>query len=96
MSRALPPGTPVRLKNMSPPGHVRCPSYLRGKSGVIQRDLGLTGDPEALAYRTEHQPIRLYRIRFQMADIWGDAAEPAADTLDAEIFENWLELTNAS
>jgi len=96
MSRALPPGTPVRLKNMSPPGHVRCPSYLRGKSGVIQRDLGPTGDPEALAYRTEHQPIRLYRIRFQMADIWGDAAEPAADTLDAEIFENWLELTNAS
>ena len=86
---------------MSPPGHVRCPNYLRGKSGVIERDLGLTGDPEALAYGINHQPIRLYRVRFQMADIWGDAAEPAppetlTDTLDAEIFENWLEPTNAS
>jgi hypothetical protein len=31
-----------------------------------------------------------------MRDIWGAAAEPAADTLDAEIFENWLEPTDAA
>lgn len=96
MSNALPTGAPVRLKSMSPPGHVRCPWYLRGKPGVIERDLGLTGDPEALAYGADHQPIRLYRVRFQMSDVWGDAAEPATDTLDAEIFENWLEPTNAA
>ena len=96
MTNALPPGAPVRLKAMSPPGHVRCPWYLRGKPGVIERDLGLTGDPEALAYGAEHEPIRLYRVRFSMSDIWGAAAEPAADTLDAEIFENWLEPTDAA
>jgi nitrile hydratase len=26
-----------------------------------------------------------------MAEIWGDEAEHPADTLDAEIFEHWLE-----
>ena len=93
---ALPAGAPVRLKKMAPPGHVRCPWYLRGKSGVIERDLGLTGNPEMLAYGGKSSKIRLYRVRFQMHDIWGDSSEPASDTLDAEIFENWLEPTNAS
>lgn len=93
---ALPVGAPVRLKQMAPPGHVRCPWYLRGKAGVIERDLGLTGDPEALAYGAKTDPIRLYRVRFAMADVWGDQAEPESDTLDAEIFENWLEPTDAA
>ena len=96
MTNALPAGAPVRLKSLAPPGHVRCPWYLRGKSGVIERDLGLTGDPEALAYGVDHQPIRLYRVRFALSDIWGDAAGASADTLDAEIFENWLEPTDAA
>ncbi len=63
---------------------------------MIERDLGLTGDPEALAYGVDHQPIRLYRVRFALSDIWDDAAGAAADTLDAEIFENWLEPTDAA
>ncbi|MEM7267733.1 MAG: SH3-like domain-containing protein [Pseudomonadota bacterium] len=94
MTKQIPPGAPVRVKRMSPPGHVRCPWYLRGKAGVIERDLGLTGDPEALAYDAPHEPIRLYRVRFQMAEIWGRGAE--GDTLDAEIFENWLEVSDAA
>lgn len=85
------PGDRVRLKRMSPPGHVRCPWYLRGKSGVIERDLGMTGDPEALAYGFSTPQRRLYRIRFSMAEVWGDAAERPADRLDAEIFDNWME-----
>ena len=95
MTQILPQGAPVRLKQMAPPGHVRCPWYLRGKEGVIERDLGLTEDPETLAYGGESPPIRLYRVRFAMRDIWGDAAEPQSDTLDAEIFENWLEPQDA-
>ena len=96
MTNALPAGAFVRLKSIAPPGHVRCPWYLRGKSGVIERDLGLTGDPEALAYGVDHQPIRLYRVRFALADIWDDASGASGDTLDAEIFENWLEPTDAA
>lgn len=89
----LPPGAPVRLKTMTPPGHVRCPWYLRGKTGVIERDLGVTADPEALAYGVDAPARRLYRVRFAMSDIWGDRAERPGDRLDAEIFDNWIEET---
>lgn len=87
----LSPGAPVRLKKMTPPGHVRCPWYLRGKAGVIERDLGVTGDPEALAYGNDAPRRRLYRVRFRMSEVWGDRAERPADTVDAEIFDNWIE-----
>lgn len=90
-------GDKVRILNIAPPGHVRAPWYLRGKSGVIERDLGLTGDPEALAYDDHGRAqIRLYRVRFSMERIWGDAAERPGDTLDAEIFETWLETNDAA
>lgn len=90
-------GDAVRLVGMDPPGHVRAPWYLRGRAGVIERDLGTTGDPEALAYgRTDAPQRRLYRVRFTMKDVWGDAAERPEDRLDAEIFDNWLEPADAS
>lgn len=89
-------GDQVRLLSIDPPGHVRTPWYLRGKTGVIERDLGDTHDPEALAYGRKDAPSRrLYRVRFDMKTIWGDAAERPDDRLDAEIFDNWLEPPHA-
>jgi hypothetical protein len=81
----------VRVKAMMPPGHVRTPSYLRGKTGQMERRLGTFGNPERLAYGYRDQTRQLVRVRFTMAEIWGDEAEHPADTLDAEIFEHWLE-----
>ncbi|MEX2519556.1 MAG: SH3-like domain-containing protein [Paracoccaceae bacterium] len=93
---ALSVGDKVRLRFAAPPGHVRTPWYLRDRTGVIERDLGLTQDPEALAYRQGDAPRRrLYRVRFEMAEIWGGAAEKSDDRLDAEIFDNWLEPADA-
>ena len=81
----------VRVSTMMPPGHVRTPAYLRGKTGVVERALGPCPNPEQLAYRQQADPRALYRIRFTMAEIWGEAAENPDDTLDAEIFAHWLE-----
>ena len=81
----------VRVSAMMPPGHVRAPAYLRGKTGVIERDLGAFANPEKLAYGLAAEKRALYRVRFTMAEIWGDAAEAPADTLDAEIYAHWLE-----
>lgn len=81
----------VRVRTMMPPGHVRTPAYLRGKTGQIERPLGPCPNPEQLAYRQEADPRPLYRVRFTMAEIWGEAAENPDDTLDAEIFAHWLE-----
>ena len=82
----------VRIRDWRPFGvHVRTPWYLRGKTGVVERDLGETRNAEALAYNRYDDRKRLVRVRFTMAEIWGDAAERPDDTLDAEIFEHWLE-----
>lgn len=81
----------VRVKALMPPGHVRTPHYLRGKTGTIERSLGTFPNPEDLAYGVAAKPLPLHRVRFTMAEVWGDAAENADDTLDAEIYEHWLE-----
>lgn len=80
----------VRVKATMPPGHVRAPAYLRGRTGEIERSLGAFENPEELAYHRRGDMRRLYRVRFRMAEIWGDAAEAPDDTLDAEIYAHWL------
>jgi nitrile hydratase len=81
----------VQVKALTPPGHVRAPWYLRGKLGMIERPLGHFANPEQLAYGLQAEEKPLYRVRFTMAEIWGDAAENPADTVDAEIYGHWLE-----
>jgi len=85
------PGTSVRVRRMMPPGHVRTPAYLRGKHGVIERRLGLFDNPEDLAYGHRGNARPLYRVRFTMAEVWGQDAETPGDCLDAEIYDHWLE-----
>jgi len=81
----------VRVRAMMPPGHVRTPAYLRGKTGEIERELGLFDNPEQAAYGLPPEQRALVRVRFTMAEIWGARAENATDTLDAEIYAHWLE-----
>ena len=81
----------VKVRTMFPPGHIRTPYYLRGKIGTVERALGPFGNPEVQAYRQTGVKRDLYRVRFTMAEIWGDEAENPGDTLDAEIFAHWLE-----
>ncbi|QGX98512.1 nitrile hydratase subunit beta [Roseovarius faecimaris] len=84
-------GSRVRVKALCPPGHVRAPWYLRGKTGVIERALGEFGNPEQLAYGVPAEKKPLYRVRFTMSEIWGNRAENPDDTIDAEIYGHWLE-----
>jgi len=81
----------VRVSPMMPPGHIRTPAYLRGKTGVIERALGRFANPEQLAYGLKADQKELFRVRFTMSEIWGEAAENPQDTIDAEIFDHWLE-----
>ncbi|HSG54429.1 MAG TPA: SH3-like domain-containing protein, partial [Paracoccaceae bacterium] len=56
-----------------------------------ERELGLFGNPEQQAYGLPGTPTPLVRVRFTMAEVWGDQAEVPTDTLDAEIYAHWLE-----
>lgn len=83
--------TKVQVKTWAPPGHVRTPWYLRGKTGEIERILGPFPNPEELAYGRQGDRLTLYRVRFTMGEVWGDAAEHPDDVIEAEIYAHWLE-----
>ncbi len=86
------PGDAVRVATGHAPGHIRTPWYLRGRVGRVERICGDFANPEELAFHRSGLPPRaLYRVRFTMKEIWGERAERGEDTLDAEIFEHWLE-----
>lgn len=85
----------VRIRPDMPPSHVRTPTYLRGKTGWVERTLGPFENPEQLAYGLAADKLALMRVRFSMADVWGDAAEYPDDTIDAEIYSHWLEPVRA-
>ncbi len=88
----FPVGAPVRVRRAWPPGHVRAPWYLRGHRGEVCAVVGDFGNPEELAYgRREGAKLTLYRVRFHQTEIWPEYSGPTADTLETEIYENWLE-----
>ncbi len=86
------PGQAVRVKRGNPPGHIRTPYYIRGKTGLVERICGEFRNPEELAYGRSGEPKRvLYRVRFAQKQVWPDYAGPTNDTIDIELYEHWLE-----
>ncbi len=88
---ALSIGTPVRIRAIMPPGHVRAPAYLRGKSGTIERAIAPFKNPEKLAYGLPAETKMLYRVAFKAGELWGAEAEKADDLIEAEIYAHWIE-----
>lgn len=86
------PGTRVRVLAHRIPGHCRTPAYLKGCEGEVIALAGTYRNPELLAYNKPGLPARrLYRIRFRQRDLWPDYPGPAPDTLDADLYEHWIE-----
>ena len=86
------PGDRVKVRRADVPGHIRTPWYIRGHSGVIERLCGAYPNPEELAYARYGLPAQpLYRVRFVQREVWPDYAGTAADTVDIEIYQHWLE-----
>lgn len=85
-------GDRVKVSALYPPGHIRTPYYIRGKTGLVERLCGVFGNPEELAFGRADGPRQpLYRVRFAQRVVWPDYAGPAADTVDIEIYQHWLE-----
>ena len=89
-------GERVRVRHVDPPGHIRTPHYIRGKTGVVERYAGYFRNPEELAYGRSGEPKRaLYRVRFEQAHVWPDYNGAAPDTIDIDLYEHWLEPAGA-
>ena len=84
-------GDRVRARFAEPPGHIRTPHYIRGKTGVIERYYGDFPNPEELAYGKDGLPRRpLYLVGFDQGDVW-QAYPAAGDRLYVDVYEHWLE-----
>ncbi len=52
------PGDRVRVREDFPPGHIRTPVYVRGKTGVVKRKFGTFPNPEVLALGRDGMPAK--------------------------------------
>jgi nitrile hydratase subunit beta len=75
-------GDRVTVRRMAPVGHHRCPRYVRGATGTVERINGGWPHPDADA------PEAVYQVRFDMRDLWGDDAE--AGVLYIDLWERYL------
>ena len=92
MSARFATGAAVRVLTRNPPHHVRTPAYLKGRNGAVTSLVGTFRSPETLAHGGDGLPGQpLYRVRFAQESLWPDYAGRPGDTLDAELYENWLE-----
>lgn len=87
------PGQKVKVKTGQPQGHVRTPTYVRGKQGWVERVHGEFRNPESLAYGGDGLPREpLYMVGFRQNDLWPNRyAESPSDNLYIDLYEHWLE-----
>ena len=84
------PGDQIRARNIHPTGHTRLPRYVRGKTGVIDRDHGVFIFPDTNAVFAGRTPQHLYSVRFEAREIWGGEAA-ATDKIYLDMWDTYLE-----
>jgi nitrile hydratase beta subunit len=84
------PGQRVRVHRMRPVEHTRCPRYVRGAFGVIERVHGDAKLPDAVARGEDLPPEALYAVRFRSDDLFGPGEEPGFRVL-VDLSESYLE-----
>jgi nitrile hydratase subunit beta len=87
---AFVPGMMVRVRDIPVKGHMRTPTYVRGRRGWIEGLQGAFPNPERRAYGGDGlPPVPLYLVRFRQSDLW--PGYDGSDSLVLDIFEHWLE-----
>ncbi len=83
-------GDLVRVMRMRPPGHHRCPRYVRGATGTIERILGGDLVPGLSADDGTVEPV--YTVEFSATDLFGTSeASDRSHTILIDLFERYLE-----
>jgi nitrile hydratase len=84
-------GSTVRITNVPADAHSRLPGYLRGRTGTVERVF--EGDYAYFCHTGDGigDPMPIYIVEFDPAEIWGARAEDGPLMLYAELFEAYLE-----
>jgi hypothetical protein len=84
------PGDRVRARNINPVTHTRLPRYVRGHTGVIERNNGCHVFPDSAAHGHGDNPQWLYTVVFDGRDLWGADTDPTVK-VSIDAFEPYLE-----
>jgi nitrile hydratase len=82
------PGDRVRVRRMRPAGHTRCPRYVRGAVGIVERVRGADTFPDIGPYQGPVEPV--YSVTFGSEELFGPSDEPAW-TVALDLYESYLE-----
>jgi nitrile hydratase beta subunit len=82
-------GDQVRVRGWHPPGHTRCPRYVRGKVGTVVRHDGVYSVPDIEAHSSARRYEPTYSVRFGAAELWRDGQDGVSVHVD--LWESYLE-----
>jgi nitrile hydratase subunit beta len=82
-------GEHVRVRDWHPPGHTRCPRYVRGKEGVVVRVDGTHSVPDIEAHSTARRHEPTYSVGFDASELWGDGQRGVVVNVD--LWDSYLE-----
>ena len=88
-------GAAVRVIKMNPHGHTRCPRYVRGARGVVERVHEKFIFPDAHAHGRGEAPQVLYTVGFEATEVWGPSAE-GRGRVYVDLWDSYLEPAGAS
>ena len=83
-------GARVRARNINPSGHTRLPRYVRGKTGVVERDWGVFVFPDTNAHHAGTKPQHCYSVAFDARELWGKSAG-SRERIYIDLWEDYLE-----
>ncbi len=83
-------GQRVRVRNRHPRGHTRAPRYVRGHVGTVERDHGVFLFPDRNAADGIKQPQRVYAVRFDACELWGEGAG-RRDSVCVDLWDDYLD-----
>jgi nitrile hydratase subunit beta len=83
------PGERVRVREWHPPGHTRCPRYVRGKIGTVVRVDGIHSVPDVEAHGMARRHEPTYSVRFCAGELWQDG-QPGV-TVHVDLWDSYLE-----
>jgi nitrile hydratase beta subunit len=83
-------GDAVKVRTVNPMGHTRLPRYVRGKQGLVDRNLGqfIFPDRNSLGGGEHREPV--YAVRFQARELWGEEAG-AHDSVCVDLWHSYLQ-----
>jgi nitrile hydratase beta subunit len=84
-------GDAVRVRDSHFGGHTRCPRYVRRRRGTVVRVGETAPVPEIEAHRRERVLEQTYTVRFEVAELWGEAPGRQNAAVHVDLYDGYLD-----